>query len=195
MRKHTSLQNITLETRNRFTPLPNIQDEVIMKEVKNFKEKEMWPYLHQISVKQALPSTETTDCVCVWRKKLCNWTGKSVWRIFDHCDQDRTWFPGHNGKFVFRWFTYSYTGNFNSCSWLVNILLHKFDTCQKRNENIKNKNFMMKSKKKKGKKVYENIKYHSLFWTPSNGQWCNILQAWKRLKNTDDKILSVENTR
>lgn len=41
MRKHTSLQNITLETRNSFTPLPNIQDEAIMKEVKNFKEKEM----------------------------------------------------------------------------------------------------------------------------------------------------------
>ena len=48
MRKHTSLQSITLETRNRFTPLPNIQDEVIMKEVKNFKEKEIRPYLHQI---------------------------------------------------------------------------------------------------------------------------------------------------
>ena len=39
-RKHQSRQNIPLETRNRFAPPQNTQDEVLDKEAKNYKEKE-----------------------------------------------------------------------------------------------------------------------------------------------------------
>ena len=38
--QHQSRQNILLETSNRFAPLQNTQDDVLDKEVKNYKEKE-----------------------------------------------------------------------------------------------------------------------------------------------------------
>ena len=38
-RKHQSRQNMPLETRNRFAPLQNTQDEVLDKEAKNYKRK------------------------------------------------------------------------------------------------------------------------------------------------------------
>ena len=38
-RKHQSRQNMPLETRNRFAPLQNTQDEVLEKEAKNYKRK------------------------------------------------------------------------------------------------------------------------------------------------------------
>ena len=43
-------QNIPLETRNRFAPLQNTHNEVLDKETKNYKEKEILQYRHQISV-------------------------------------------------------------------------------------------------------------------------------------------------
>ena len=44
--KHQSQQNIPLETRNRFAPLQNTQDEVLDKEAKNYKEKEALQHRH-----------------------------------------------------------------------------------------------------------------------------------------------------
>ena len=49
-RKQQSQQNISLETRNRFAPLQNTQDEVLDKEVKNYKEKETLQNRHQTPV-------------------------------------------------------------------------------------------------------------------------------------------------
>ena len=45
-RKHQSRQNIPLETRNRFAPPQNTQDEVLEKEAKNYKEKETLQHRH-----------------------------------------------------------------------------------------------------------------------------------------------------
>ena len=45
-RKHQSRQNVPLDTINRFAPLQNIQDEVLDKETKNYKEKETLQYRH-----------------------------------------------------------------------------------------------------------------------------------------------------
>ena len=44
----------------------------------------------------------------------------------------------------------------NSCLWLVNILLRKFDTSKKRNENYKNTIFLMKNKEKKSKSILKH---------------------------------------
>ena len=49
-RKQQSQQNISLETRNRFAPLQNTQDEVLDKEAKNYKEKETLQNRHQTPV-------------------------------------------------------------------------------------------------------------------------------------------------
>ena len=49
-RKYQSGQNIPLETRNRFAPLQNTQDEVLDKEGKNYKEKETLQHRHQTPV-------------------------------------------------------------------------------------------------------------------------------------------------
>ena len=49
-RKQQSQQNISLETRNRFAPLQNTQDEVLDKEAKNYKEKETLQNRHQTAV-------------------------------------------------------------------------------------------------------------------------------------------------
>ena len=49
-RKHQSRQNIPLETRNRFAPLRNTQDELLDKEAKNYKEKETLQHRHQTPV-------------------------------------------------------------------------------------------------------------------------------------------------
>ena len=48
--KHQSRQNIPLDTRNRFTPLQNTQDEVLDKEARNYKEKETLQHRHQTPV-------------------------------------------------------------------------------------------------------------------------------------------------
>ena len=48
--KHQSRQNIPLDTRNRFTPLQNTQDEVLDKKVRNYKEKETLQHRHQTPV-------------------------------------------------------------------------------------------------------------------------------------------------
>ena len=49
-RKYQSRQNIPLETRNKFPPLQNTQDEVLDKEVKKYKEKEILQRRHQTPV-------------------------------------------------------------------------------------------------------------------------------------------------
>ena len=49
-RKHQSRENIPLETRNRFAPLQNTQDEVLDKEAKNYKQKETLQHRHQTPV-------------------------------------------------------------------------------------------------------------------------------------------------
>ena len=49
-RKQQSQQNISLDTRNRFAPLQNTQDEVLDKEAKNYKEKETLQNRHQTPV-------------------------------------------------------------------------------------------------------------------------------------------------
>ena len=49
-RKHQSRQNIPLKTINRFAPLQNIQDKVLDKEAKNYKEKETLQHRHQTPV-------------------------------------------------------------------------------------------------------------------------------------------------
>ena len=49
-RKQQSQQNVSLETRNRFAPLQNTQDEVLDKEAKNYKEKETLQNRHQTPV-------------------------------------------------------------------------------------------------------------------------------------------------
>ena len=48
--KHQSRQNVPLETRNRFAPFQNTQDEVLDNEAKNSKEKETSQYCHQTPV-------------------------------------------------------------------------------------------------------------------------------------------------
>ena len=49
--KHQSRQNTPLETRNRFAPLQNAQqDEVLDKKAKNYKEKETLQHRHQTPV-------------------------------------------------------------------------------------------------------------------------------------------------
>ena len=47
---HQSRQNIPLDTRNRFAPLQNTQDEVLDKEAKNYKEKESLQHCHQTPI-------------------------------------------------------------------------------------------------------------------------------------------------
>ena len=49
-RKHQSRQHILLETRNRFAPLQNTQDEVLDKKAKNYKEKETLQHRDQTPV-------------------------------------------------------------------------------------------------------------------------------------------------
>ena len=49
-RKHRSRQNIPLETRNRFSPLQNTQDEALVKEAKNRRQKETFQHRHQTPV-------------------------------------------------------------------------------------------------------------------------------------------------
>ena len=49
-RKHQSCQNIPLHTRNRFPPLKNTQDEVLDKEAKNYKEKNIITPSSNISI-------------------------------------------------------------------------------------------------------------------------------------------------
>ena len=44
MQKHPSQQNISLETKNRFAPPQNTQDEMLDKEAKNYKEKQILQY-------------------------------------------------------------------------------------------------------------------------------------------------------
>ena len=46
MLKHQSHQNIPLDTRNRFTPLQNTRNDVLDKEAKNCKEKEILLHRH-----------------------------------------------------------------------------------------------------------------------------------------------------
>ena len=48
--KHQSRQNIPLDTRNRFSPLQNTQDEVLDKEAKSYKEEETLQHHHQTPV-------------------------------------------------------------------------------------------------------------------------------------------------
>ena len=50
MLKHHSRPNIPLDTRNRFAPLRNTQDEVLDKEAKNYTEKESLQHHHQTQV-------------------------------------------------------------------------------------------------------------------------------------------------
>ena len=49
-RKDQSRQNIPLDTRNSFVPLQNTRDEVLDKETKNYKEKEILLHRHQTPV-------------------------------------------------------------------------------------------------------------------------------------------------
>ena len=49
-RKHQLRQNIPLETRNRFAPPQNTQDEVLHKEAKNYEEKETLKHRHETPV-------------------------------------------------------------------------------------------------------------------------------------------------
>ena len=49
-RKHQYRQHIPLETKNRFAPLRSIQDEVLDKEAKNYKEKETLQRRHRTPV-------------------------------------------------------------------------------------------------------------------------------------------------
>ena len=44
MQKHPSQQNISLETKNRFAPPQITQDEMLDKEAKNYKEKQILQY-------------------------------------------------------------------------------------------------------------------------------------------------------
>ena len=44
MQKRPSQQNISLETKNRFAPPQNTQDEMLDKEAKNYKEKQILQY-------------------------------------------------------------------------------------------------------------------------------------------------------
>ena len=51
MQKHPSQQNISLETKNRFAPPQNTQDEMLDKGAKNYKEKQILQHCHHIYVK------------------------------------------------------------------------------------------------------------------------------------------------
>ena len=50
MLEHQSRQNLPLDTRNRFAPLRNTQNEALDKEAKNYKEKETLQHRHQTPV-------------------------------------------------------------------------------------------------------------------------------------------------
>ena len=62
--------------------------------------------------------------------------------------------------------------------WSVKILLLKFDTSSKKQMIIIKKFWWKKKKKKKdARKVYINIKKHSLQWTRPTDPWCNMLET------------------
>ena len=82
----------------------------------------------------------------------------------------------------------------NSGFWVVNVLLRKFNTLpEKRNENDKNTNFVMKNNKKMPKK-YIKVLSNIFLWTSHTDPWCNMLQTLERWRKYIGVILSDEHT-
>ena len=85
----------------------------------------------------------------------------------------------------------------NSCFWLVNIMLQKFDQIwnfiKKRNGNDNNPNVMMKNKKKP--KKYMKVLSNNFLWTPSTDPWFNMLQTLQRWGKYIGIIFSDKQTR
>ena len=78
----------------------------------------------------------------------------------------------------------------NSCVWLVNILLRKFDTSSKKELKMINKQILWWKTTKNAKKVDASIKQHSLFWTRLTDPWCKMLQTLQRIRNTNTLFLT-----
>ena len=82
----------------------------------------------------------------------------------------------------------------NSCSWLFNILLRKFDiSLKKQNENDKNTDSMMKNNKKFEESTCKHKVAFFILNLPTD-PWQNMLQFSERQKNIGDKKFSVEHT-
>ena len=70
----------------------------------------------------------------------------------------------------------------NSCFWLVNTLLRKFDTSSKKDMKMIKTNFMMKNNKKCQKSRWKH-KVVFLFWTRPTVPWYNLPQTLERWRN------------
>ena len=61
--------------------------------------------------------------------------------------------------------------------WLVSILLQKFDTSSNKEMKMIKTQFWGEKQQQNSKKLYVNIKQHSLLWTRPTNRWSNMIET------------------
>ena len=82
----------------------------------------------------------------------------------------------------------------NTYFWLLIFYVKIWYFIKKRNVTEKNPNVKDEKQQNNVKKVYGNIQYHSLFWTHSTNQWCNMIQILERWRKYNWSEIFIINT-